>query len=248
VVAPRSATALETAPTELWARHKPRGAAHILRPITTLSHEHWTSPCSWLSVDTLDGLDIADEFAPRCSRCEAYLERERISQLDPCSGCASSTCRDCVTPTEERMIGWLANHYGRQHPGNGPRFAFARHVRSRAGFDASTADAVAMDLWESKGLHLHGHEVKISRGDWKNELAKPDKWRPVGRYMDRWWLAVPDLDIVRGGELPDEWGLLLCTPSVTHVVRKAPKMEPDPIDRSFLAALFRAAAKHGVVR
>ena len=31
------------------------------------------------------------------------------------------------------------------------------------------ADAIAMNLWPSRGLAVHGFEIKISRGDWQRE-------------------------------------------------------------------------------
>ena len=34
------------------------------------------------------------------------------------------------------------------------------------------ADAVAMSLWPSRGLHLHGFEIKASRSDWVKELKR----------------------------------------------------------------------------
>lgn len=144
--------------------------------------------------------------------------------------------------TEYDVGCWLRNRYGTRH-GNGDRWVFATQVRSAAGFDATrTADAVAMDLWPSKGLALHGHEIKVSRSDWLRELQKPDKWKPVGRYMDRWWIVVPDAAIVRPGELPPEWGLIVANSGGTRAVKQAPKLDAVPVSRTFLAALLRAAA------
>lgn len=145
--------------------------------------------------------------------------------------------------TERVVLDWLRRRYG-YIAGNGYRWMFADHVRSAAGFDATrTADAVAMDLWPSKGLALHGHEVKISRSDWLRELKKPDKWEGVGRYMDRWWVVVPDRDIVRPGELPPQWGLLVARPERVTVAHPAPRLQAEPVGRSFLAALLRAATE-----
>lgn len=220
----------------MWARKKEGGAAHMLR---RSQDGWWQSPCGWISSKVPVAVDA--EGAALCGRC-VQLD-SKPDPLEKCGGCSSLLCTDCNRPTEARMLGWLRRYYLQQSGGNGDRYMFASHVRSHAGFDARTADAVAMDLWKSKGLQLHGHEVKISRGDWQNELRDPEKWRGVGRYMDRWWLAISDLDIVRGGELPASWGLMLVTPTTVHVIRKAPKLEPVPVDRSFLAALVRAAAK-----
>lgn len=170
------------------------------------------------------------------------------------------------TVTERVMLDRLRGRYGGRS-GNGYRWVFATHVRDAAGFDASrTADAVALDLWPSKGLELHGFEVKVSRSDWLRELAKPDKHVPVARFCDRWWLVVPDRTIVHSGELPKTWGLIECRepqhvdeivgrPELTEmrrahaasaasrVVHSAPKRFAEPLSRSFVAALTRATMK-----
>jgi hypothetical protein len=91
------------------------------------------------------------------------------------------------TPTEADLTEALYGWYGRHSSPAGPRFAVAPQVRSAAGFDARrTCDFVAMDLWPSKGLHLHGHEIKVSRSDWLRELAEPEKAAEFTPYMNCW--------------------------------------------------------------
>lgn len=105
-----------------------------------------------------------------------------------------------------------------------------------------TADAVAMSLWPSRGLDLHGFEVKASRADWLKELKQPDKAESICRYCDYWWI-VAARDVVKEGELPPTWGLLVLNGRglVQSVV--APRLTPEPIDRGFMAGLCRAACK-----
>jgi hypothetical protein len=169
-----------------------------------------------------------------------------------------------VKHTEATVLKALRNRYD-QSSGNGDRWAFATHVRCSAGFGQGglirTADAVAMDLWPSKGLEIHGHEVKVSRSDWLTELKDPAKCEPVKRYCDRWWLVVSDRAIVKPGELPSDWGLLVVADrkfsrwnperrgydvGVEQSVRvavQAPRLKPEPISRDFVAPLLRATAK-----
>lgn len=143
--------------------------------------------------------------------------------------------------TERDMLDLLHLRYSGPRDGNGQRYACAEHVRNGAGFDATrTADFVAMDLWPSKGLHLHGHEVKVSRADWLRELADPGKAAAFMRYMDHWWLAVPDERIVRE-DLPEGWGLLVRRGSRLVAAVAAPRLNPEPVPRGFLAPLLRAA-------
>lgn len=145
--------------------------------------------------------------------------------------------------TEADMIEALEQRYSAT-AGNGRRYATAYGVRSRAGFDARrTADFVAMDLWPSKGLLLHGHEVKVSRSDWLRELKEPEKAAEFMPYMNCWWLVASDPRIVRTGELPDDWGLLVMHGGLLVVRKPAPKREAKPLTRSRLAALLRAVAQ-----
>jgi hypothetical protein len=129
--------------------------------------------------------------------------------------------------------------------GNGPRYVCAEHVKSSAGFDATRcADMIVQDLWPSRGLELHGYEVKVSRSDWLTELKHPEKAEEFRRYVHRWWLVVPDAAIVRPGELPRGWGLLAARPDGgLRPYVSAPPLRPEPMPPTLIAALLRAAVK-----
>lgn len=144
--------------------------------------------------------------------------------------------------TERELLDRLHWRYTERR-GNGERWARAEHVRSHAGFDAKrTADFIAMDLWPSKGLALHGHEVKVSRGDWLTELKNPAKADEFRRYMDYWWLVAAEPSIVRN-DLPPGWGLMVAASGGLRVAVPAPRLKPDPVPKSLLACLLRAAVK-----
>lgn len=155
--------------------------------------------------------------------------------------------------TERQMLDFLHLRYSQTNPGNGPRYAFAEHVKSHAGFDARRcADFIAVDCWPTKGLELHGHEVKVSRSDWLHELKQPDKAEAFKRYMDRWWLVVPDATIVKPDELPAGWGLMALSarrppyadqPPSLRVRVQAPRLDPEPLPRDLLATLMRSTSK-----
>lgn len=144
--------------------------------------------------------------------------------------------------TERDMLNLLHDRYS-QIVGNGPRFAKAEHVRSDAGFDAlRTADFIAMDMWPSKGLAIHGHEVKVSRSDWLAELRDPSKAEAFRPFMDYWWLVVPDASIVRG-DLPTGWGLMVLSGGRLRVAKRAPKNAAEPLPKGLLACLLRGVQK-----
>jgi len=101
-----------------------------------------------------------------------------------------------------------------------------------------TLDALAMSLWPSRGLELHGLELKTVRSDLAKELRDPAKADAVGAYCDRFWIVAPK-GLARPEDLPVTWGLLEATPKTLRVAKEPDKLEPQPIDHVFLAALFR---------
>lgn len=136
--------------------------------------------------------------------------------------------------TEADMIGRLRRRY------SAPQFAFLSHVPDQTGGATRTADGVAMGLWRSRGLHLHGFEVKVQRRDWLKELRTPEKAEQVGQFCDYFWAVSPDDKIVKPGELPPRWGLLVVRGGGLGVKVKAER-NPDALQptKLFLAALLR---------
>ena len=102
------------------------------------------------------------------------------------------------------------------------------------------ADAVAMNMYPSRGLEIHGFEIKVSRSDWLRELKNPEKSSTVQQYCDRWWIVAPK-DIVKPGELPPTWGHYDVTPGGIRQLVAAPKLEAIPTTRAFMAAMMRRA-------
>lgn len=129
-----------------------------------------------------------------------------------------------------------------------PEFALLFEVRNGTGVRATTryADAIAMSTWPSRGLELQGIEIKASRGDWLREKKNPEKAEEIFRYCDRWWVVAPAKDIVPPAELPPRWGLMVPHGNSLRAVVVAEKLEPQPVNRAFLAALFRAAMNSSV--
>jgi hypothetical protein len=147
--------------------------------------------------------------------------------------------------TEAEMLVLLRQRYT-EKAGNGDAWAFMTHVRDAAAFNARrTADAIAMSLWPSRGLELIGHEIKVSRSDWVRELKQPEKAEAFCELVDRWYVVVSDAEIVKPGELPETWGLIVKQGSRLVCKKEAPALRDlttkPPISRSFLVCLLRAA-------
>jgi hypothetical protein len=126
-------------------------------------------------------------------------------------------------------------------------YAILTEVPEAVGGGCRRIDALGMTLWNSRGLELHGYEIKVSRSDWLRELKRPEKADGIYSYCDRWWIVVSSADVVKRDEFPQTWGLMVAEGAGLKVAIKAPKQKkPRAISRGFLAAIFRKAAQTNV--
>jgi hypothetical protein len=94
-----------------------------------------------------------------------------------------------------------------------PGGVFLPEVGQNGGWgNGSRCDAIYVGFTSSSGRILIGHELKISRSDWLNELNKPGKADAWADECHEWWLVVNDPAIVHDGELPAGWGLMSPSP------------------------------------
>lgn len=138
--------------------------------------------------------------------------------------------------SEADVIAMLAARY------SAPEYAFIPQVRNATGISSTvrTADGIAMGLWPSRGMEVHGFEVKVERADFLHEIKQPDKAEEIGRFCDKWWVAVADENIVKDGELPAGWGLLAVRGKKLVCLREAAKRDCPALDRTFVAAVLRS--------
>lgn len=123
-----------------------------------------------------------------------------------------------------------------------PEYAIMWEVSNATGGASKRyADAVIMSLWPSRGLELHGVEIKISRADWKREAADPKKAEAIARYCDRWYVHTAPGVVDDLSDLPPAWGLREYDGKSWKTIREAAKNDPEPVTRPFLAALLRRA-------
>lgn len=119
-----------------------------------------------------------------------------------------------------------------------PEWAFLEEVAPATGGGTGYADAVAVNLWRSRGHAIYGFEVKTSRSDWLRELKQPGKPDAVFKFCDHWFIVAPK-GIVRPGELPPTWGLLEPRGTGLVVAAEGPRLSAEPITRAFFASLVR---------
>ena len=102
-----------------------------------------------------------------------------------------------------------------------------------------TADAIGASVWPSRGLYLFGIEIKVSRSDWKRELANPAKAAAILRYCKYWYVAAPK-GVVPVDEMPETWGLLEIDGRGVKTTKAAPELTPEPLTIEFLCAVMRS--------
>lgn len=140
------------------------------------------------------------------------------------------------TFSEDQLTRRLAERYP------APQYAFLPQVRNSTGYSMRrrirTADALALSLWASRGLEMHGFEIKTFRADWVNELKNPEKAEDIASFCHRWWIVAP-ANLVREGELPSNWGLLVTKGSGLVCKKDAPVLKPKQIDYAMLAGILR---------
>lgn len=122
----------------------------------------------------------------------------------------------------------------------GQKFIGLTQLRADAGWDVQTGDVVIMGAWGSTNHDIQGFEVKISRSDWLNEVKKQGKNDEIKQYCDRFWLVIADENMVKDGELPEDWGMMVVSGTGLKVVKKAPKLDPKPVTKGFVAMMLRS--------
>jgi hypothetical protein len=146
--------------------------------------------------------------------------------------------------TADDLRKMLRKRYG----GGGHRYALFDEVHDATGYQKSrSCDAIAMALWPSDGLEIHGFEIKVSRADFQNEIRDPDKSQAFKRYCDRWWLVAGSKGIVQN-DLPHGWGMMWARAGKLVVSVGAPKLEPEPMPREMLAAILRRAVESSATK
>jgi hypothetical protein len=140
-------------------------------------------------------------------------------------------------PTSADIRAALKRHYPH------PEYGIVFEVAAATGWRANRhIDAMAMSLWPSRGLDLHGIEIKVDRGDWRREKKNPAKAEELAQFCDYFWVAAPDC-VVPIAELPAAWGLLELRGTRIVITRPATKTPSIDGGRALLAAVFRAAAR-----
>ena len=125
-----------------------------------------------------------------------------------------------------------------------PEWAIFPEVANSTGSASRYADAIAMNMYPSRGLEIVGFEIKCSRSDLATELKKPDKAEAIAKFCERWSLVVPAGLIKDSDVIPATWGVYEVKEDGTVRQKiKAERRQAAPITRQFSAALVRRACE-----
>lgn len=106
------------------------------------------------------------------------------------------------------------------------------------------ADAIAMNMWPSRGLVVRVFEIKVSRNDLALELKDPTKAEAFAHYCNTVYLTVPT-GLTKGLDIPHTWGIIEVSDGGRCRIKREATINdnPTPLTPSFVAGLVRAASK-----
>ena len=132
-------------------------------------------------------------------------------------------------------------------------YVLAREVEeSNHNVNCRRLDAVLVNLRPSGGFSLTGVEVKADRSDLMKELSDPAKAHSFYKHLDFFILAVSSPEIVKGLDIPKEWGIYF--PNGKGSLRAQRKEKPlhpgrvsseSVVERSFMMALIKGLIHRG---
>lgn len=140
----------------------------------------------------------------------------------------------------------LFSKFGTSEDATTNPYIVTTQVRPNATHGDSTADAVVIGNWPSNGYEIQGFEIKVSRADWLNEVKKPNKCDPTKKYCNKWWLLIASEKMVKPGELPEDWGMMVAHGRNLRIVKDAPTLTPEPLTVKFLTGLMRANKRNHI--
>lgn len=102
------------------------------------------------------------------------------------------------------------------------------------------ADAIYAGFTSASGRLLVGYEIKVSRSDWRAELAKVGKADFWHDNCHQWYIVAPSEDIVPREELPEGWGLKVShKPGGLKIVVRAVTRDVTPSWQAMRSLLSR---------
>jgi hypothetical protein len=128
----------------------------------------------------------------------------------------------------------------------GEAYTVLPQVRNSTGHNqvTRTADAIVASLWPSRGIWCGGYEIKCSRSDWLNEVKDPSKANEIARHLHSWTVIIADESMVKPGELPAAWGLMVPSKKgdKLRTIKEATHRKDAAPEWNFVASILRNVA------
>lgn len=107
------------------------------------------------------------------------------------------------------VVSAVRRHYGADRDGIGPEWGVLDEFSLAPGAGHQRIDLFAVRAWSGrpKGHERHAIEVKVSRSDLRNELARLGKAAPFEAVSHRFFLAVPAGLLRDDDPVPAHWGI-----------------------------------------
>lgn len=138
--------------------------------------------------------------------------------------------------TSEEVVALIRSKY------SGMAYASFEQVADGTGaYGHSWIDVAAFGLWPSNGLHRMAFEVKVSRGDYLNEVQDPNKNAWAKECFHEFWYVAPGGVIKDATEVPEGCGWMQATRGGLRVKRQATIKQDARMDESLFASLCRSA-------
>jgi hypothetical protein len=144
----------------------------------------------------------------------------------------SQTLPIAATMTAKELLARLRRHYLPPQPMPGGIFV---HEVAFNGAQGSRCDAIYVGFTSASGRRLVGHEIKVSRADWRHELDQPGKADAWHDQCHEWWIVAPSTEVVPPAELPAGWGLMVPNPRTKTRMDKIVRAEVKKIQPSWNA-------------
>ncbi|RKZ35327.1 MAG: hypothetical protein DRQ49_19610 [Gammaproteobacteria bacterium] len=113
------------------------------------------------------------------------------------------------------------------------------------------ADAIAFNLWGSKGFERIGYEQKSSRADFVKELDDPSKRMWLEQNCHRTYFLTENADVAKKEEIPDGWGLITRTKKgdkFRRVKLAKPRTPQLELPYKFMLSMFRKIVDDHVMK
>ena len=103
-------------------------------------------------------------------------------------------------------------------------------------------DGFALNCYYSKRYERVSYEIKISRGDFLNEVKHPDKRVGAQMVSNRFYFAAPE-GLIKPEEVPDGCGLVEIRGDFVRTKVRVPWSEAADWHPSFISSIFRSVVK-----